>query len=225
MSKIPVQSLLNPESPREHFYKTYEIEHKQSQVDRKIQNLLTEFKRVFQLVLLSREVFIQPNYVEIYEFVKTIRQTLIYESGGGEFNTIISRNIFNSVLCLLIVLQEKQKISLLENNILSKVESFKERRSENTNTVEFRILSSEHLNPTLNKVGKKNRFPKKSIKLLENWYECNRNSPYLTSNHLDYLECNTGLNKTQIKNWVANRRRKDKNSRVSLDIKNIFRQQ
>ncbi|KTB00736.1 Mating-type-like protein ALPHA2, silenced copy at MTL3, partial [Nakaseomyces glabratus] len=66
------------------------------------------------------------------------------------------------------------------------------------------------------------RFTRENVQILETWYRNHIDNPYLDHNSQQYLAQKTNLSKIQIKNWVANRRRKQKSIYISLfDIHNI----
>ncbi|KAI6777883.1 Homeobox protein-like protein [Emericellopsis cladophorae] len=58
------------------------------------------------------------------------------------------------------------------------------------------------------KVG--TRFSRESLKILRNWLSTHSRHPFPTDEERDILERQTGLNKTQILNWLANARRRGK---------------
>nr|AZQ56636.1 MAT homeobox alpha 2 protein [Suhomyces atakaporum] len=64
----------------------------------------------------------------------------------------------------------------------------------------------------------KHKFSSNQIKVLEDWYESNSLHPYL-----DYFSCKdlhsrTGLTIMQVRNWVSNRRRKEKSHNISKEL-------
>lgn len=54
------------------------------------------------------------------------------------------------------------------------------------------------------------RFSRESVKILKNWLSTHSRHPYPTEDEKDMLQKQTGLNKTQITNWLANSRRRRK---------------
>lgn len=54
------------------------------------------------------------------------------------------------------------------------------------------------------------RFSRESVKILKNWVSTHSRHPYPTEDEKDGLQKITGLNKTQITNWLANARRRGK---------------
>lgn len=60
--------------------------------------------------------------------------------------------------------------------------------------------------------GKKNsaRFSRAALKVLKEWMEDHRDNPYPTDEEKEALKDQTGLNLTQVSNWFANTRRREK---------------
>jgi hypothetical protein len=54
------------------------------------------------------------------------------------------------------------------------------------------------------------RFSRDSVKILKNWLSTHARHPYPTEDEKEMLQKQTGLNKTQITNWLANARRRGK---------------
>jgi len=66
------------------------------------------------------------------------------------------------------------------------------------------LMANEHSA----KVGA--RFSRESIRILRAWLSTHQGHPYPTDDEKDALQRQTGLNKTQITNWLANARRRGK---------------
>ncbi|KAI1496482.1 hypothetical protein F5X99DRAFT_414053 [Biscogniauxia marginata] len=62
--------------------------------------------------------------------------------------------------------------------------------------------------PSMPKIGA--RFSRESVKVLKNWLVTHSRHPYPTDEEKENLQKITGLNKTQITNWLANARRRGK---------------
>ncbi|KAK0636922.1 hypothetical protein B0T17DRAFT_94365 [Bombardia bombarda] len=54
------------------------------------------------------------------------------------------------------------------------------------------------------------RFSRESVKILKNWLSTHHKHPYPNEDEKEMLQKQTGLNKTQITNWLANARRRGK---------------
>ncbi|GAB1318857.1 Monocarboxylate transporter 4 [Madurella fahalii] len=64
--------------------------------------------------------------------------------------------------------------------------------------------------PPRAKVGA--RFSRESVKILKNWLSTHSKHPYPNDEEKEMLQKQTGLSKTQITNWLANTRRRNKNA-------------
>lgn len=62
--------------------------------------------------------------------------------------------------------------------------------------------------PTAPKVGA--RFSRESVRILKAWLSTHSHRPYPNDDERENLQRQTGLNKTQIANWLANARRRSK---------------
>ena len=56
------------------------------------------------------------------------------------------------------------------------------------------------------------RFSRESVKILKNWLSTHSKHPYPNDEEKERLQNQTGLSKTQITNWLANTRRRNKNT-------------
>ncbi|KAK4236924.1 hypothetical protein C8A03DRAFT_16478 [Achaetomium macrosporum] len=56
------------------------------------------------------------------------------------------------------------------------------------------------------------RFSRESVKILKNWLSTHNKHPYPNDEEKEMLQKQTGLSKTQITNWLANTRRRNKNA-------------
>lgn len=54
------------------------------------------------------------------------------------------------------------------------------------------------------------RFSRESVRILKNWLSTHTRHPYPSDEEKEMLQRQTGLNKTQITNWLANARRRGK---------------
>lgn len=62
--------------------------------------------------------------------------------------------------------------------------------------------------PAAPKVGA--RFSRDSVRILKNWLSSHSNRPYPNDDEREQLQRQTGLNKTQVSNWLANARRRSR---------------
>jgi hypothetical protein len=69
------------------------------------------------------------------------------------------------------------------------------------------------------------RFSRESVKILKNWLSSHSRHPYPSEEEKEMLQRHTGLNKTQISNWLANARRRGKiqpNRSTSPHVRNTW---
>ncbi|CAK7563692.1 MAG: hypothetical protein SEPTF4163_001567 [Sporothrix epigloea] len=69
------------------------------------------------------------------------------------------------------------------------------------------------------------RFSRESVRILKNWVSTHSRHPYPTEDEKESLQRLTGLNKTQISNWLANARRRGKipaTRSTSPHVRNIY---
>ncbi len=67
---------------------------------------------------------------------------------------------------------------------------------------------SASLQQSVPKIGA--RFSRESVRILKNWLSTHNRHPYPNEEEKEMLQKQTGLNKTQITNWLANARRRGK---------------
>lgn len=70
------------------------------------------------------------------------------------------------------------------------------------------LQDSGHKHPVTPKIGA--RFSRESVRILKAWLSTHSTRPYPTDEERETLQLQTGLNKTQIANWLANARRRSK---------------
>ncbi|KAF5632014.1 homeobox 4 [Fusarium sp. NRRL 52700] len=72
--------------------------------------------------------------------------------------------------------------------------------------------SAETCHPVCESLPSKNgtRFSKEALKVLKDWLDSHSDHPYLDEEDREMLQRQTGLNKTQISNWLTNARRRRK---------------
>lgn len=70
------------------------------------------------------------------------------------------------------------------------------------------LQDNGHKPPVTPKIGA--RFSRESVRILKAWLSTHSNRPYPTDEERETLQRQTGLNKTQIANWLANARRRSK---------------
>ncbi|ODQ80460.1 hypothetical protein BABINDRAFT_195845 [Babjeviella inositovora NRRL Y-12698] len=66
------------------------------------------------------------------------------------------------------------------------------------------------------------RLPRQLVLTLQKWYEENVVNPYLYEDTMQALVRETGLTTKQVRNWVSNKRRKEKDFKISSKLTNIL---
>ncbi|KAH7160300.1 hypothetical protein B0J13DRAFT_602838 [Dactylonectria estremocensis] len=83
------------------------------------------------------------------------------------------------------------------------------RSSRSTSGTDLATLAEGGAKPTTPpKIGA--RFSRESVRILKNWLSTHNRHPYPSDEEKEMLQRQTGLNKTQITNWLANARRRGK---------------
>nr|AZQ56630.1 MAT homeobox alpha 2 protein [Suhomyces choctaworum] len=67
------------------------------------------------------------------------------------------------------------------------------------------------------------KFSDAQTRILDDWYDANYEHPYLNACSTEYLHQQTRLSHTQVKNWVSNKRRKEKNSKISKELESFLK--
>lgn len=90
----------------------------------------------------------------------------------------------------------------------SRPDSFQESRSS-SKAGSLKSLD-ENMSGNLENMKVGARFSREAIKILRNWLSTHHSHPYPTDEEKESLRRQTGLNKTQVTNWLANARRRGK---------------
>ena len=102
------------------------------------------------------------------------------------------------------------------NHVSGKIEEKKD--------IVFDLTTPETIKRT--KLGKKSyrghRRQKEKVLKLENWFISHIDNPYLDKMNLELLSRETSLSRIQIKNWISNRRRKEKSSIISVALQDLL---
>lgn len=222
MSRIPIHSLLNPSESCKSISNVPSNYRDLSTFNKERAKVITTFQEMFYSMLENND-----DYNKIESLIRNFQPKLTWshkcESLTFKQKAYLTAIIQKSIKSLLVLLKEKGKMREIEfsRKEVRKINKYRQ-SSKNFESVNIKILTQDLMHSNNNEFKKGKRFPKSHIQLLENWYSMNRRNPYLAENDLAYISKNTTLTKTQIKNWLANRRRKDKITEVSSDIRNIL---
>ncbi|EER30850.1 hypothetical protein CTRG_05302 [Candida tropicalis MYA-3404] len=111
-----------------------------------------------------------------------------------------------------------------------------------TETKEEELKKEENLESDPSK-SKNKRLSKNQLEILEGWFQKNKKHPYSQKDQTDLLMKSTNLSKSQVQNWyvlhfafevrdkntntlfrISNRRRKEKNAKVSPELAQLLSQ-
>ncbi|KAI0206394.1 hypothetical protein F4808DRAFT_118067 [Astrocystis sublimbata] len=101
---------------------------------------------------------------------------------------------------------DRPETSIVHEDELAAILNSEPPASQVTATAEVTLLSPRPQQAP--KIGA--RFSRESVKVLKNWVVTHNHHPYPTDEERESLQKITGLNKTQITNWLANARRRGK---------------
>ncbi|KAI1150859.1 hypothetical protein F4825DRAFT_388557 [Nemania diffusa] len=104
------------------------------------------------------------------------------------------------------IMGDRPETSILHEDELAAIMNSEPAAPLATAVAEVMPLSPRPQHPA--KIGA--RFSRESVKVLKNWVVTHSHHPYPTDEERESLQKITGLNKTQITNWLANARRRGK---------------
>lgn len=81
---------------------------------------------------------------------------------------------------------------------------------------------NQELHNDIDSVKYTRRLPKKTLDVLNEWYQENVENPYLTRDDIVMLKSRTSLSENQIKNWASNKRRKRKEAKISQEVSELL---
>lgn len=112
-------------------------------------------------------------------------------------------------------------------DIMLKSKKLKKNKEQLFIVNKFDIVSKEMLRNNISATTpfRGHRFSKDSVVVLENWYTEHYHKPYFSKKQLNKLQKCTGLTAVQLRNWLSNRRRKEKAEQVSSIVLNYMNEQ
>lgn len=207
MNKIPIQDLLNPTSSMR-YYKS------------DLKQINTELMYICSS--LPEGIFQNIKDVKIH-LHEIITKLGIIKSEGKLDNEErylikISFQLATIVANFLKGINEEKKL-----NKVSKKK--KQGKSSKEEEVVFNVVTQNMMNMDNVKQNsfRGHRFSKQNVEVLEEWYGIHKHKPYLDKKSIERLQCQTQLSRTQIKNWVSNKRRKEKTVQVSSEILQLIK--
>ncbi|CDO92675.1 unnamed protein product [Kluyveromyces dobzhanskii CBS 2104] len=221
MNRISILSLLNPLSSTDNRHNESNLSADLKIFESKKTELIRGFQEDFYLMLGNGDIDSKKIKCNVKRSRARLIRILKCKRLSFSDKVSLTRTSLKASQSLLTLLSEKGKINQLEIGMM-KNNADEMNRSFSLNSVNFKILTQNSLSSHSAECVKNKRFPKAQVELLKDWYEVNKKNPYITENDINNIRSNTSLSKMQIKNWLANRRRKDKLTKISEEIINIL---
>lgn len=190
-----------------------------------IKDLLNDHKEKNEITKINDELFqlcaVLPHYASslpkelVESFASVLAKLLNLKSG--------SSNEEDSTTGITTAYQISTIMEEILKHFPNKVNDPKKEEKEasiNGKSVIFNIMTTDMMNKNKTSLQsyRGHRFSDDNIIMLEQWYSEHYQKPYLTKSSLEKLSKITGLSKIQIRNWVSNRRRKEKTVHISPAI-------
>lgn len=203
MNKIPIQHLLNPTSNK----RLYKSDLKQINTE-------------LMYICSSLPEGIFQNIKDVKIHLHDIVTKLGIIKGQGKLDNEerylikISFQLATIVANFLKSVEEEKKPSK------DSKKKKKQGKSSKEEEVVFNVVTQNMMNMDNVKQNsfRGHRFSKQNVDVLEEWYSIHKHKPYLDKKSIERLQSQTQLSRTQIKNWVSNKRRKEKTVQVSSEI-------
>lgn len=184
-----------------------------------IKDLLNNQKEGNDITKINNELFQLCSYLPNYS-------TFVPSDMIESFASILAKLMelkYNSKDAIIDVKTTYQICTIMEEILkhIPKEEPLLEKQDEEPvrkdNTVRFNIVTKYMMNQKKTSLQsyRGHRFSNNNTMVLEQWYSEHYQKPYLTKSSLETLSKTTNLSKIQIRNWVSNRRRKEKTVQVA----------
>lgn len=199
MNKIPITDLLNPSS------KTQFCKNEIKEINNKLLKICS---------LLPVNIYDQKEQIkdDLDKIISKLSNLSTYGRFNGEEKYLIKVCYQLTAIVAKFLITDAYTSQQMEN------------QEEESNI--FNIVTQDMMNTKEIKQNscRGHRFSKKNVDILEEWYNKHRNKPYLDKRWSNQLQSQTQLSKTQIKNWVSNKRRKEKMVQVSSEILQLIKE-
>lgn len=208
MNKIPIKDLLNPSSKNRYFKNELKlINSKLITICSKLPNSILESEKKVRIELDN--IIMKLKLIKLEGRLDKEERYLIKMS--YQLATVVA-NFLNGIKDSTIF----NTLRKSDNKLIT---------SNNDSDVVFNVVTQKMMNTDNIKQNsyRGHRFSKQSLEVLEEWYHIHRNKPYLDKNSTEFLLKETRLSRTQIKNWVSNKRRKEKTVQVSPEILQLIK--
>nr|CDM87332.1 hypothetical protein [Zygosaccharomyces sapae]CDM87341.1 hypothetical protein [Zygosaccharomyces sapae]CDM87350.1 hypothetical protein [Zygosaccharomyces sapae] len=215
MNKIPIERLLNPvhqEFPHE-----------------KLKNINNKLLALCSKLPSENEQF-EKDKAELEKILPSLN-ILIRECGSSKEDQKMVHRIHQLSSVFSLLLNEVSELKSKRSQFLrSKPKYHLPYAAALGNTgkegMVFNIVTQDTLNSARrpNKTYRGHRLPKHITRLLESWFNRNIEHPYLQTSSMKELMVETKLSGPQIKNWVSNRRRKEKSLTISFEVSELVKE-
>lgn len=220
--KLSIHKLLNPTFPILRDPQNNDIYDNNKKVKECLTTIKIELSDIFRTILDNNSIdhhFIDGRLQDLLNLLKMLPKLASMDS----FNHSLTSNIKNLIISLEVLVKERNFIRQFEERILNEQNnnlqgSLLEHKKEFT----FKMLTKKDMHGNSRLRAKGQRLPKVYTTILEKWYQENIRNPYLDDRSLQILMHQCSLERNQVKNWIANRRRKDRNSKISPVISSIL---
>ncbi|EDO18935.1 HML mating-type cassette alpha2 protein [Vanderwaltozyma polyspora DSM 70294] len=217
MNKIPINILLNPSHQENLKDKLQQINDKLTSLCSKIpgntSGLEQEDHLELQRILLFLTTVVKNEKLDNDE-IMLVRTTY-------QLSTTLSIMVKS-----LRMANENYESQTSKENSEEELTSPSSSDSNDRNEFVFNIVTQDMMNKKKMNIKsyRGHRLPKQNVKLLERWYIQNVENPYLDDKSISELMKITSLSKVQIKNWVSNRRRKEKSITISPEVSRLLQE-
>lgn len=193
MNKILIKDLLNSSD-------SFEFK-------REVKNINSKLLKLCSQLPESNIVNNKDIYFELQNIITSLKMIMKKRNINSEEKTLVT-----------ITFQLASTITSLIQSVSSIKRKVKPELTANTKP--FSIVTQNMMNNNRHSSASYtgHRFSKTNVEILELWFKEHQDRPYLDKRSTASLEKQTLLSKVQIKNWVSNRRRKQKTRKVSNEI-------
>ncbi|GAV48601.1 alpha2 transcriptional factor [Zygosaccharomyces rouxii] len=212
MNKIPIEQLLNPVHQ--------EFSHE------KLKNINNKLLNLCSKLPAENEQFDEEK-AELERILPSLNK-LIREDGSSKEDQKMVHKMYQLSSILSVLLNEVSELrakrrQFLRSKPMHHISYEAALGNKTKEKMVFNIVTQDTLHSVKrsNKTYRGHRLPKCVTYSLESWFNKNIKHPYLNKSSMKELMMETKLSGPQIKNWVSNRRRKEKSLTVSFEVSEL----
>lgn len=205
--KCSISSLLTESNITNRTLSTQEIK---ENLDKTKESLLHLLDILQSTTEFDMECFNYEVSISLSSF-QNLKQTkgILFKDFGESFSEVamIAKDV-------LLLLQERKKLQDQINEFRSHFDENPKKR------LVFNVITQRMMRESSNGCipHRRRRLERGKVGVLQTWYNKHFEKPYLNEETLNSLVDLTGLTKVQIRNWISNKRRKEKNVLVSDEL-------